>query len=428
MRLFISFVLCCCLSSVYGQEQTRSLNDYIAAAKSNSPLLQDYRNRQAIQGYERQRLKAFYTHSKVELNGSYLFVPVVSREGGKTTFLADAQDGTDYYGYDLGVSSGQLQAGVTWTQPLLGKAAYRAADEQAKVDADIWGNQLHLEQHQLERSVTEQYILCLLDKQQLAFTDSIARLLQAQQQVVEKLATSGLAKQSDLHLITIEQTGNAEQASIARQSYRSHVIDLNILCGIHDTAAVSLMPVQQSLHVAEAASSAFLEQYRLDSLSAQAALHGFDIQYKPQLNLFVDGGLRSSLFQSLQKRLGMSAGITFSWALYDGHQRRRKAQQTEAQLSTIRAYRENFVLQNGLRKQQYIEELKTYDERQRSLEAQRREYVQLLTAYEKEIRAGQRSVLDYMTVLRNRIQTEKDYLLLQTNRELLITAYNYWNW
>lgn len=42
--------------------------------------------------------------------------------------------------------------------------------------------------------------------------------------------------------------------------------------------------------------------------------------------------------------------------------------------------------------------------------------------------AGQVSVLDYITVLRNKIQTERDGLLLRTNRQLVIVTYNYWNY
>ena len=34
----------------------------------------------------------------------------------------------------------------------------------------------------------------------------------------------------------------------------------------------------------------------------------------------------------------------------------------------------------------------------------------------------------YITVLRSKIQTEKDRLLLRTNKQLVIAAYNYWNW
>lgn len=51
----------------------------------------------------------------------------------------------------------------------------------------------------------------------------------------------------------------------------------------------------------------------------------------------------------------------------------------------------------------------------------------ILSDYAQEVEAGQVSVLDYLTVLRNKIQTERDALLMRTNRQLVIAAYNYWN-
>ena len=44
------------------------------------------------------------------------------------------------------------------------------------------------------------------------------------------------------------------------------------------------------------------------------------------------------------------------------------------------------------------------------------------------MQAGELSVIDYITVLRNRIEAEKEYILLETNRQLLINTFNYWNW
>lgn len=66
-----------------------------------------------IEQDELQRLKAMYRHSLLEVNGDYLFVPIVSKDGGRTSFQWNARDATDYYGYDLGESSGFLHAGVT---------------------------------------------------------------------------------------------------------------------------------------------------------------------------------------------------------------------------------------------------------------------------------------------------------------------------
>lgn len=426
--LLIGLGLSCCLLSVKGQQVSYTLDYYLESARENSPLIQDYRNQKEIEVYERQRLKALYTRSKVTLNGDYLFVPVISKDNGKTSFEWNPQDGVDYYGYDLGQSSGHFQAGVTWTQPLLGHSAYKVADEQARMNTEILNDKMHLEQHQLERVVTEQYLLCLLDSKQIAFADSVGQLLDRQAVVVRHLAESGLAKLSDLQLVTIERQSNQDMEIASRQSFYTHLMDLNMLCGIKDTAVVLLEEPALTLRLLPAASSAFMEQYRLDSLNTLMSLYSFNVQYKPQLHLFVDGGLRISEFTSMQKHFGMSAGLTFSWTLYDGKQKRLMEKQARARMNSIAFYKDNFNMQQELRRQQYLTELKTYGERCRLLQNRLAEYRQVLAGYRKEMQAGELSVIDYITVLRNRIEAEKEYILLETNRQLLINTFNYWNW
>src|SRR5574344_871369 len=226
-KYILLFSFFCFIYDSFGQKRTQSITFYIEAAKKNSPLLKDYINQQAIEAYEQQRLKAFYTHSKLELNGSCLFVPVISKDDGRTSFQWDAQNGSNYYGYDLSTSSTQLLTGLTWNKSLTGNKIYQAAYEQTQVRKDLLHNHVMMEEHQLERSVTEQYILCLLDKQQLDFSDSIEKTLDKQEELVRRLAANGMSKQSDLHLIAIEKNNNEELAITSQQSYHSHLIDLN---------------------------------------------------------------------------------------------------------------------------------------------------------------------------------------------------------
>ena len=192
--------------ATYGQGY--SLSCYIKAAKQYSPLLHNYRNQLQIEQAELRRLKALYTRSRLELNGDYLFVPVLTKDGGKTSFRWNAQDATDYYGYDLGESSGHLHAGATWTQPLLGHSSYKVAQEQSRINMDMARNHIRLEENQLERAVTE--------------------------------------------------------------------------------------------------------QYRLDSLNTAASLRSFNLQYKPRLDLFVDGGMQTGSFSQWYRHFGWSAGLTFT--------------------------------------------------------------------------------------------------------------------
>ena len=300
----------------------KSLSDYVEAAKQYSPLLHDYRNQLQIEQAELRRLKTLYTRSRLELNGDYLFVPVLTKDGGTTSFRWNAQDATDYYGYDLGESSGHLHAGATWTQPLLGHSSYKVAQEQSCINMDMARNHIRLEENQLERAVTE--------------------------------------------------------------------------------------------------------QYRLDSLNTAASLRSFNLQYKPRLDLFVDGGMQTGSFSQWYRHFGWSAGLTFTWTLFDGRQKRWKERQAELQQQSIRIYRDHAEYQRSMRLRQCLSELEKYDRRDKALTEQLAGYERVLSDYAREVEAGQVSVLDYLTVLRNKIQTERDALLIRMNRQLVIAAYNYW--
>ena len=429
-RLLLLFSLSIVSLHSYGQEDgSKSLHYYIERAKENSPLIADYRNRTEIEQAELERLKAMYTHSRLELNGDYLFVPIVSKDDGRAAFKWNARSATDYYGYDLGESSGSFHAGATWTHPLLGRSSYKVAQEQAKINTDMANNLIRMEEHQLERSVTEQYLLCLLDKAQIDFTDSVGTVIECRIEIVRKLVANGLSKQSDLNLLMIEREANAELHTAACQDYHTHLMDLNLLCGIDEVTDVALSDISQPVRLRnDGEPSLFTEQYRLDSLDTVMSLRSFNLQYKPKLDLFVNGGLQVGDFAGWYRHFGWSAGLTFSWTIFDGRQKRQKERQAVWQQNIIRTYRENSEYQRNMRIKQCLSELGKYDEREKALDNQLAEYESVLSDYGREMDAGQVSVLDYITVLRNKIQTEKDRLLLRTNKQLVIAAYNYWNW
>lgn len=269
----------------------------------------------------------------------------------------------------------------------------------------------------------------MLDQTQAAFADSVGAVLVRQEEIVGLLVKKGLAKESDLRLLAIEREANEELRLSSLQSYHTHLMDLNLLCGIEDTANVVLanIGVEQCTPILSG-NSLFSEQYRLDSLNTVASLRSFNLQYKPRLDLFVNGGLKVGDYAGWYKHFGMSAGLTFRWTIFDGKQRRWKEHQAEWRQQSIRTYKENAEYQRQMRLWQCLSELDKYDQRADALERQLAKYDEVLSAYAKEVEAGQMSVLDYVTVLRNKIQAERDCLLLHTNRQLVVATYNYWNY
>lgn len=406
-----------------------NLQQYIDAAQKNSPLINDNLNQIKASEYDLQRLRAIYTGAQVDLNGNFLFAPVVATDNNKTTLELNSHGATKYYGFELAQTNGGIYQGlITYTQPLFNSARYNTAAEQIDIGRQINRQTIRLTEHDLAKLVTDQYILCLMDEKQMAFTDSMLVLVKQQLDLVKKLAASSLLKQSDVSLLNIEYENNLNILATFKASYHSKLMDLNILCGIKDTADRALPDLDLQLNIAPVAVSGYLEKFRLDSMNLVAAQNVFELKYKPTLNFYSNGGLNAAYVSTALNRFGFSAGLSLNFNLFDGRQRRSTREKTEILKQTVSFYKDNFSIQNEVRKHQFLTNLASYTERRDHLRQQAAEYAQLLTDYKKEILQGEISIINYVTVLKNMVLLKRDYFLAETNSLLLINGYNYWNW
>lgn len=421
---FFLFILCTTL--LFAQN---NLAYYISLAKQNSPLIKDNQNLSKANLLEAERLKAQFTKPQIGVTGNYLFVPILSTDNN-TRLEINSKGAQNYYGYDLGASNGgQMQALVAVTQPLFNQGRYKTYAEQASINSQINLNNIKLVTHDIEKFVTDQYIICLLDLQQSNYAAEMMNLLEGQKEIVNKLATNSLVKQSDYTLINIEYKNFETLLAASKANYRRNLMDLNILAGISDTALVQLAPLVLPLRNNDASViSQYEERYRLDSLNLVATQKVFETKYKPQINFFASSGLNAVNLSTLPRRFGVGAGINVLWNFYDGRQKEITRTKTKYLLQSVAAYRQNFFVQNDLRKNKFIVEISSYAERGALLQEQLNDYRQVMDAYKKEILFGQQSVINFTNIIKNMAVVQRDFLLLQTNRLLLINAYNYWNW
>lgn len=426
LKLALSIFITTILSAhVYGQY---TLQDYIEIAQSNSPLIKDNQNQIQASTFEIQRLKALYTKFQLGISGNYLFAPIISVDNNTTRFEFNSAGADRYYGYDLAQTNGGLYQGLAnFNQPLFNRGRFNAYAAQVEVSQQINENTIRLTKHDLEKTVTDQYILCLLDKKQVLYYDSVLVLLNDQLIIVRKLTEASLLKQSDLLLVNIELDNNKSLLASSRAAYRKDLYDLQILCGMRDTTFVILPDISLSLRGA-VASSAYLEKFRLDSFNLMAVQKVFETKYIPQISLFSNAGLNAVYAPTMLNRFGFSAGLTASWELYDGHQKHLMANKTNIQLETISFYRENLMIQNAVRRNKVLEMLRANAERKAILQNQLSDYEKLLLTYKKEIMLGQLPIINYVMVLKNMIVVKRDYHVLEANDLLLINEYNYWNW
>ncbi|MFA6084840.1 TolC family protein [Mucilaginibacter sp.] len=426
-NIYIAVTILLFLSVTRLQAQS-NLPDFLNLAYTNSPLINDNKNQQINNQAEAERIRAMTTKLQLSLNANYLFAPVYVTDAGHKGFDLNSTGATNYYGFDLGTTNGgSMQGLVTVNQPLFAAKRAEILAEQSRVSSLINTNAIKLTRHDLEKSITDQYILCLLDKKQINNASENMKIIDQQRIIVKKLVNASLLKNSDLILLNIEYENNQNVFLTYQAAYHKDLLELQIMSGSRDTTAIELDTLQLELK-APAQQSAYVEKFRLDSLNLVATQKAFETRYQPQLSAFGNTGLNGTHFNTLPNRFGLSAGLNLTWSILDGHQKEITRRKTAVQLQTVAFSKNNAQFQNDLRRTQALDELKSYEARVQNQRKQLSEYQSLLNSYRTQVIQAQLSVIDFINVLKNRTTAQRDLLQLETNRNLLTNAYNYWNW
>ncbi len=401
-----------------------SLDYFLSKAVEHSPALNEYRNMQSFNRLQEKLNRAQNTAFQVSLTGDYLFAPYFNNHGD----LITTDPSPEAIGYDINLFDGGLySAQINLERNIFNCRLMHLLDRQIQVQDENAGFNILLEKHNLQKEVTDQYLNTYQSLLLVRLSDAVVSNLTEQLNLTGELVEKGFAKTQDYLLLKIELKNQTIGLTDARQNYRSNLHQLHALCGIQDTAVVEIDSV--ALKMDDTASeSNFIQKFTLDSLGTAIQQQLFETKYQPQLNLFMNAGLNAVTIKNIQRKFGMSAGLSLSVPLYDGRQKSLTRQQSIVNQNTIGEYRRfskrNITLQrNDLRSQ--IHALK---QNIRDLSEQISDYRSLLQLSEKQLQQGNVSMIDHLTLLRNFVEIRKNKIETEINYQLQINNYNYWNW
>jgi len=410
------------------QAQQRDLNYFLDQARMNSPLIQKNKNDNKILQLDLQQTERILKSPVISLESGLLFAPIISHDTHPGTFNLATSNSTNYSGYDLGITNGgQYQAYISAIQPLLGKMNLKAYSVKSEIANQQNNNSISLNIHEIGQLVAYQYILCLKSKTQIGNGKTILIQLEDQLAIMHKLVENAVYKQSDLMLLEIEKQNIELTIKSSEDDYKSNLYDLNLLCGIKDSTQTDISDIELTLEPQSITDSKFLASYKLDSLSFLADQSINELKYKPQLNAYANAGYNASGIPTFD-RFGLSAGLTFSWNLYDGGQRKLERQKLNVNINTLQFEKNYFMTQQEINKSKIISQLKSLDERRLILVNQVAKYDQLYKVYADELAQGLVSVMDFKNLLKDITAKKQDYLLLKMEKQLLVNSYNYWNY
>ena len=402
----------------------KSLDFFISSAERNSPALSEFRHLQDINQLQAKLNAAENSAFQVSVSGDYLFAPYFNNHGD----LISTNPSPEAIGYDINLFDGGLySAQLNLERNLFNGKVLGALDRQVNILNRNYSYQIDLEKHNLVKEVTDQFLTTFHSLQLMHLQHEVILNLQEELQLTSDLVKKGYAKSQDYLLLKIELENQKINENDAKNAYRSNLLQLYSTCGIADTSLIEIAPAGLKLRN-NSGLSQFIQKYDLDSLSLVNQQELFEIKYQPQLKVFANTGLNAVELNRIQRRFGMSAGVNLSLALFDGNQKSLTRQQNQLNLRSVAEYRSFTLNTISHKRRDLVKRIKSMKQNLQSLDGQVADYQTLLDVSGDQLKQGDISMIDYLTMLRSFTDLRERRIELETNYQLEINNYNYWNW
>jgi outer membrane protein TolC len=415
------FSLCLLSGLLFAQ---RRLDYFLTKAADNSPVLREYWNLRSTNKVQKKLIAAQNSAFQLSLGGDYLFAPYFNNNGD----LVSTNPSLDAIGYDVGITNGGLySAQINLERNIFNGWTLNALSRQVQIQDETFQYDYNLEKQNLEKQVTDQYLsayqFLLLSRLTAEVVGNLRQKLALTAELVEK----GFANSQDYLLLKIEMQSQDIAWKDTRMQYRSSLYQLYALCGIEDTTVVDLEDVELTIGVINP-HSRFIRKYELDSLAAVNQQEIFETKYWPQVKLFANTGLNAVELNNIQRKFGISAGLRITLPILDGNQKNLIRQQNQIARNTIRVYR-RFASHNiDMQRKNLRAHIQSLEQSIHSLKQQMDDYRKLLDISVQQLRQGDISMIDYLTLLRNFIELRKNNIDMTIGYQQEINNYNYWSW
>ena len=280
----------------------------------------------------------------------------------------------------------------------------------------------------LRRSVINQYITTFGDQLQVEFNNELHKLLSGEEVLLRRLTHSNVYRQVDYlsFLVTYQQQSLVQQQ--LELQYKNDFGVLNYLAGIFDTTVSRLEEPALSIYIpGNPDSSAFFLKYKIDSSRLANARNLINLGYKPKINVFVDGGIYSSLQLQPWKNIGYSFGLNFLVPIYDGGQRRLQYAKIDIAEKTRARNKEFFTRQYSQQIAQLQQQLAAIDGLLGVIKKQIKYIETLIEADGKLLVTGDIKLTDYILAINNYITAKNLIVQNQVSKLQIINQINYWN-
>ena len=390
--------------------QVHDLDYYINQGVANNPVLKDLSNQIRSNQYDSLITRASYL-PQVSFNAMMMYAPVV-----------------DGWGYSDVITNGQELSGtLNVNQQIFNKKTREVNYQKVGLENRSLKNSRDLSINELKKAITAQYLSAYSALQESQFQQEILSTLKEEEMVLKMWVQKGTYRQTDYLSVKVEIIQLERNIKNLDLQYRKEFSNLNVICGLTDTAHVRLgLPTIEEILKKSPENSLFFRKFVIDSLKIQTEKLLIDRKYKPTVNWFSDGGLINNEPVYLYQNFGISFGMSLSLPVYDGNQRKYNYSKIRIQEETRKNYRDFFRAQYNAQLKQLKEELDNV--RLLAVDNDRQvEVMKMLVAQERaELNSGTLTITDYILALKNLIEALHEGVQYQIRAQYILNEINFW--
>ncbi|MEO8231600.1 MAG: TolC family protein [Ignavibacteriota bacterium] len=420
MKIIFPLLFAFLFTNIFAQT---NLEYYLNNGIENSPTLKEIKNSES--GIELQsKLNDAQTSSfNTFLSANYLFAPYFNNNGK----IISTNPDPNAIGYDASITNGGLySAQLNIERNIFNGGLTSALENQITNQKNLYNYNYQLELRNLKKQITEQYLNAHKSLMIYNLSDETVKNISEQLKLTGELVKQGYVKSQNYLLLKIELQSQQIVLFENWQQYKNGLIQLNSLVGITDTQTVLLDSVLIEIKSSKSDFN-FSQKFNLDSLTAINQQELFETKYNPQVKLFFNTGLNAIEISGIQRKFGLSAGIDFQLPLFDGGQKDITRQQNEIAINSIENYK-YFALSNiENQKQIAYSNILVIKQNLISINAQLNDYKQLVELSNNQLKIGDLSMIEYLSILKNFIDLQKTKIEKEIQLQLETSNYNYWD-
>ena len=425
-KSFFVLLLLYGISCLRAQAQEVSLDYFLKAARQTNDTLYNSQSLQQIGQLQQQIIIAQNKLPQIDVNANVVIAPYFNNNGKVVAITTNPS--ASAYGYDAGITNGGLYAAqIKVTQQLFNQAIVNNLLFQQKIKNQALSLTYEEVYHNLKNNITRLYLTAYGYQLQESLNEGLIADLETRLKVIAVLVKHGILLQSDYLLVQV----SIDQAKIFLEQIHTSLME-----SLRQLYELSVAPLPNEVKLVFPNLNSmpkrdyffFQKRFINDSLQIESNRNVFNNKYRPQVSIFVDGGLNAVEIPHIYHRIGASTGLLFTLPIYDGHQKRINAQK-------IRLYQDNLlntlknkwvVKQNNLNS--LLDQITSQNKNLGLMEQQLKNQEILRNLYKDKLAQGQVSVIDYLNVIQNYKTAENTRIQMQINLWLLQNQYEYINW